>query len=175
MQLKTVMVPAVLAFALSSCGYFGGDEKQQLEQAWLAKNEQLQQVIEQIRSQGIEAVANGADVGSVAACVASKLEMDPVGELVNVEGALVESAKIAELLSELEALMDQDFSLDNMSSLLQKGADAAAYAKQIIAEQGVEQGLQHLQQMATASEEFASQDLGAHFQQLLLECQQQAN
>ncbi|MGS0730540.1 hypothetical protein ACVBKF_30355, partial [Shewanella sp. 0m-11] len=60
MQLKTVIVPAVLAFSLSGCGYFGGDEKQQLEQAWLAKNEQLQQVIEQIRTQGIEAVANGA-------------------------------------------------------------------------------------------------------------------
>ena len=175
MQLKTVMAPAVLALGLSGCGYFGGDEKLQLEQAWLAKNEQLQQVIEQIRTQGIETVAKGADAGSVAACVASKLEMDPLGELVNVEGALVESAKIAELMNELEGLMEQDFSLENMSSLLQKGADAAAYAKQIIADQGVEQGLQHLQQMATASEEFASQDLGAHFQQLLLECQQQAN
>lgn len=171
MQFKTVMVPVALAIGLSGCGYFGADEKQQLEQAWLAKDEQLQQVIEQIRSQGIEAVAKGADAGSVAACVAGKLEMDPLGELVNVEGALVESAKVAELMSELEGLMDQDFSLENMSSLLQKGADAAAYAKQIIADQGIEKGLAHIEQMATASEEFASQDLGAHFQQLLSECQ----
>ena len=73
MQFKTVMVPVALAVGLSGCGYFGGDEKQQLEQAWLAKDEQLQQVIEQIRSQGIEAVAKGADAGSVAACVAGKL------------------------------------------------------------------------------------------------------
>ncbi|MCK8044443.1 hypothetical protein MSG37_06070 [Shewanella sp. 1CM18E] len=171
MQFKTVMVPVALAVGLSGCGYFGGDEKQQLEQAWLAKDEQLQQVIEQIRSQGIAAVAKGADAGSVAACVAGKLEMDPLGELVNVEGALVESAKVAELMSELEGLMEQDFSLENMSSLMQKGADAAAYAKQIIADQGIEKGLEHLQKMATASEEFASQDLGAHFQQLLSECQ----
>ena len=171
MQFKTVMVPVALAIGLSGCGYFGGDEKQQLEQAWLAKNEQLQQVIEQIRSQGIQAVASGADAGSVAACVASKLEIDPVGELVNVEGALVESAKVSELLSELEGLMEQDFSLENMSNLLQKGADAAAYAQQIIADQGIEKGLAHIEQMATASEEFASQDLGAHFQQLLTECQ----
>ncbi|ACA85127.1 hypothetical protein [Shewanella woodyi] len=171
MQFKRLVVPALFTFGLGGCGYFDGDEKQQLEQAWLAQNAQLQQVIEQIRSQGIEAVANGAEVGSVAACVASKLEMDPLGELVNVEGALVESAKIAELLSELEGLMEQDFSLENISGLLQKGADAAAYAKQIIAAQGLERGLEHLQQMADSSREFASEDLGAHFQQLLSECQ----
>lgn len=54
----------------------------------------LQQIVEQIRSQGIEAVAKGTDVDSVSACVAEKLKTDPLVELVNVEGALAESAQI---------------------------------------------------------------------------------
>lgn len=171
MSFKALVVPGMLLFSLSGCGYFDLDEKQQLEQAWLAKNEQLQLVIEQIRSQGLDVVATGAEAGSVAACVAGKLDSDPLGEFINVEGSLVESAQVAELLNELQGLMEQDISLEMVSNLLQKGADAAVYAKQIVAEQGMEQGLESLQKMAASSREFASQDLGEHFQQLLAECQ----
>ncbi|GGI79516.1 lipoprotein [Shewanella hanedai] len=171
MSFKTLVVPGMLLLSLSGCGYFDLDEKQQLEQAWLAKNEQLQLVIEQIRSQGLDAVATGAEAGSVAACVAGKLDSDPLGEFINVEGSLVESAQVAELLNELQGLMEQDISFEMVSNLLQKGADAAVYAKQIVADQGMEQGLESLQQMVASSREFASQDLGAHFQQLLAECQ----
>ena len=155
---------------LSGCGYFGGDEKQQLEQAWLAQDPQLQQVVEQIRSRGLDVVAQSAAAGTVSACVTEKLMQDPLGKLVNVEGALVESAKVAELLGDLQKVMQQDISFDQVASLLQKGADAAAYAKSLIEQQGLDQALQSLKQMATASEQFAQQDLGAHFQQLLLEC-----
>lgn len=172
MGFKSLAVPAICMLSLSGCGYFELDEKQQLEQAWLAQNEQLQSVIEQIRSQGIDAVATGAQAGSIAACVAGKLDSDPLGEFINVEGSLVESAQVAELLGELQGLIEQDISLEMVSNLLQKGADAAVYAKQIVADQGVEQGLESLQQMITSSREFASQDLGAHFQQLLAQCQQ---
>jgi len=171
MQVRNILAPVILMIGLTGCGYIEADDKQQLERAWLANNEQLQQVIEQIRSQGIEAVAKGAAIGSVAACVANKLESDPLGDLINVEGSLVESEAISDLMNELQELMDQDFSFEQMTSLLQKGADATVYAKQIIADQGVEKGMQYIQQMAESSHEFATQDLGGHFQQILRECQ----
>lgn len=164
------VLPMAMVGVLSGCGYFGSDEKQQLEQAWLAKEPQLQQVIEQIRTNGIEAVNQSAAAGTVSACVAGKLSQDPLGKLVDVEGALVESAKITELLGELQNVMEQEVSFDQVASLLQKGADAAAYAKSLIEQQGLEQALQSLKQMVVSSEQFAQQDLGAHFQQLLLEC-----
>ena len=123
------LIPATMMVLLSGCGYFGGDEKQQLEQAWLAKDPQLQQVVEQIRANGLDVVAQSAAAGTVSACVAEKLSQDPLGKLVNVEGSLVESAKVAELLGDLQKVMEQDISFDQVASLLQKGADAAAYAK----------------------------------------------
>jgi mannitol-specific phosphotransferase system IIBC component len=147
-----------------------GDEKQQLEQAWLAKDQQLQQAVEQIRTQGLEAVAAGAEAGSVASCVATTLAADPVGRLISVEGALVESAKVSQLLADLQQVMEQDVSLDQVAALLQRGADAAAYAKTLIEQQGLEQALQTLKQMMIASQQFAQQDLGAHLQQLLASC-----
>ena len=117
---------------LTSCGYLAGDEKQQLEQAWLAKDQQLQQAVEQIRTQGLEAVASGAEAGTVASCVATTLVADPVGRLISVEGALVESAKVSQLLADLQQVMEQDVSLEQMAGLLQRGADAAVYAKTLI-------------------------------------------
>ncbi|AQS39619.1 hypothetical protein Sps_04534 [Shewanella psychrophila] len=56
-----------LVTSLSGCGFFESDDKQQLEQAWLAKDQQLAEVIEQIRTQGVDAVAASAQVGSVSA------------------------------------------------------------------------------------------------------------
>lgn len=167
MKSLSFLVPATLSFFLTSCGYLAGDEKQQLEQAWLAKDQQLQQVVEQIRSQGLDAVAKSAEAGSVASCVATRLAADPVGPLISVEGALVESAKVSQLLADLQQVMEQDLSLEQMAALLQRGADAAAYAKTLIEQQGLEQALQSLKQMVVASQQFAQQDLGAHLQQLL--------
>ncbi len=169
MIFKAILPTAVLLL-LGGCGYFGADEKQQLEQAWLAKEPQLQQVVEQIRSQGLDVVAKSAAAGSVSACVAEKLTQDPLGKLVNVEGALVESAQVAALLGDLQKLMEQEIGFDQVASLLQKGVDVAAYAKSLVEQQGVEQAMQSLKDMALASEQFAQQDLGAHFQQLLAQC-----
>ena len=169
MKFKCLLSTSTLLL-LGGCGYFGGDEKQQLEQAWLAQDPQLQQVVEQIRSRGLDVVAQSAAAGTVSACVTEKLMQDPLGKLVNVEGALVESAKVTELLGDLQKLMEQEVSFEQVASLLQKGADAAVYAKSLIEQQGLDQAMQSLKQMALASEQFAQQDLGAHFQQLLLEC-----
>lgn len=158
------------ALTLSGCGWFGSDEKANLEQAWLNKDVEIKQAVEQIRSQGLDAVAKSAQAGSVAACIADRLAQDPLGELATVEGALAESAKVAELLSEMEQLMSQDFSFESAANLLQKGADMAAYAKVLIEEQGLEGASRSLAAMAVQAESFAQEDLGAHFQSLIQGC-----
>ncbi len=112
-----------------------------------------------------------AEAGSVSACVATKLSADPLGKLISVEGALAESAKITQLLADLEQLLQQDFSFEQLASTLEKGAHAAAYAKTLLEQQGLEQALLTLKQMVQASKALAQQDLGAHLQQLLQSCQ----
>ncbi|HCU65961.1 MAG TPA: hypothetical protein DF774_09400 [Rheinheimera sp.] len=164
-------LPVLLSFFLTSCGYFSADPKQLAEQAWLAKDQQLAEAVSQIREQGLDAVVASAEAGSVAACVAGKLTTDPLGKLISVEGALAESAKVAQLLADLEQLLQQDFSFEQLASTLEKGAAAAAYAKTLIDQQGLEQALQTLKQMVSASSAVAQQDLGAHLQSLLQSCQ----
>ena len=165
-------IPLIMSFLLTSCGYLSEDPQQQAEQSWLAQDEQLNAAINQIREQGINAVVASAEAGSVASCVAQNLQADPLGALVTVEGALAESAQIATLLNDLQGLLQEDLSFEQMSDLLQKSAKAAAYAKEMISQQGVEQALQSLKNMATASQAYASQDLGGHLKQVLKACSQ---
>lgn len=167
-------LPVLLSFFLTSCGYFSADPKQLAEQAWLAKDQQLAAAVTQIREQGLDAVAASAEAGSVAACVAATLTADPLGKLISVEGALAESAKVAQLLADLEQLLQQDFSFDQLASALEKSAAAAAYAKTLIEQQGLEQALLTLKQMVTASTAVAQQDLGVHLQSLLQSCKNAA-
>lgn len=166
----SLVAVAAGTLALSGCGWFGDNEKAALEQAWLAKDTEIQSAIEQIRSQGLDAVSKSAAAGSVAACIADKLAKDPLGDLATVEGALTESAKVAELLAGIESALAQDLSLENAAALLQKGADVAAYAKTLIAEQGLEGASKTLAAMASQTEALASQDLGQHFQSLISSC-----
>ena len=164
-------LPLLLSFFLTSCGYFSADPKQLAEQAWLAKDQQLAAAVKQIREQGLDAVVASAEAGSVASCVAAKLAADPLGKLISVEGALAESAKVAQLLADLEQLLQQDFSFEQLAGALEKSADAAAYAKTLIEQQGLEQALLTLKQMISASTAMAQQDLGVHLQKLLQGCQ----
>ncbi len=167
-------IPLLMSFLLTSCGYLAEDPQQQAEQSWLAQDEQLNAAINQIREQGINAVVASAEAGSVAACVAQNLQADPLGTLVTVEGALAESTQIATLLNDLQGLLQEDLSLEQMSELLQKSAKAAAYAKEMISQQGVEQALLSLKNMATASQAYATEDLGGHLKQVLKACSQTA-
>lgn len=160
---------------LTGCGYFGTGEQQQLEQAWLAQDAQLQQLVGQIRAQGLATVARGAEMGSLSACVSDKLASDPFAELFQVEGALAESAKISELIGQLQAMMEQEISIAQLTSVFQNGADVAAYAARLLDEQGAVQALASLQQMAQVSQQGVSEDLGQHFQSLLLSCKTSAN
>ncbi|QYK02042.1 hypothetical protein [Shewanella psychrotolerans] len=156
---------------LASCGFIGSD-KTQIEQAWLDKDQQFKSIIDEIRSQGIDVVASGAKAGSLSQCIATTLANDPLGQLVSVEGALAESTKITELMSDLQGAMEQEFSLSQIISLLQQGADLATYASVLVEQQGLEQALLSVEQLARSGGEFASQDLGGHFRQLLLDCRE---
>lgn len=166
------LIGATLLFLLTSCGYFSEDPKVSQEQQWLAKDQQLADAIAQIRDKGLDAVLQTAEAGSVAACVAGRLAGDPMGRLVTVEGALMESAKVASLLAEIEQLLTQDFSFDQLSGLLQQGAAAASYAANLLSQQDLPQAMETLKQMVAASKSFAGQDLGAHLQTLIASCQQ---
>ncbi|QYJ74476.1 hypothetical protein [Shewanella sp. FJAT-52076] len=168
---QKILTLALGALLMSGCGWFGGDEKAAMEQAWLARNAELQQAIEQIRAEGLDAVVMSAEAGSVAACVANKLADDPLGELVKVEGALVESARVAELLANVQSMMEQEFDLQNAAALLQQGADVAAYAKTLIEQEGLEGASQTLARMASEAQAFAGQDLGQHFKTLIGSCE----
>lgn len=168
MQISRALFSGVALFLLTSCGYFSEDQQQLAEQALLAQDEQVAKAIEQIREQGLAAVAASAEAGSAAACVAQRLAQDPLGKLITVEGALAESARISDLLADLEQLFQREPSLEQMASLLQKGAASARYASQLIKEQGFEGAVQTLHSMATAKME--QQGLGQHLQLVLASC-----
>lgn len=164
--------PLLMTVLLTSCGYLSENPQQQAEQSWLSQDAELNNAITQIREHGISAVMASAEAGSVAACVAQNLNADPLGDFVNVEGALAETTQIATLLTDLQGLLAEDMNFEQMSELLQKSAQAATYAAQMIEQQGVEQALQSLQTMVANSKNFATEDLGSHLQQLLKACNQ---
>lgn len=168
MQKSRAFLSGVTFLLLTSCGYFSEDQQQQAEQALLSQDEKVAQAIEQIREKGLDAVVASAEAGSTAACVAGRLAQDPLGKLITVEGALAESARVSDLLAELEKLFQTEPSFEQMASLLQKGAASARYASQLIKEQGFEGAVQTLQSMASAKLE--QQGLGEHLQLVLASC-----
>jgi hypothetical protein len=93
-----------------------------------------------------------------------------MGKLITVEGALVESAKVAQLLSDIEQVFSQELSFDSVAAMLEQGADAAAYAKTLIDQQGLEQALATLKTLVSQTQQFASKDLGGHLQALISTC-----
>lgn len=171
MRFSPLLTSFSLALSLSGCGFFGDDAKVEQEQAWLAQHQQLNEAVKLIRDQGLDAVVATAEAGSVAACVASKLSADPVGHLITVEGALMETAKITQLLADVQQLLEQEIDLMQLSNLLKQGAELTAYATALLSEQGVEQALATLKQMILESQGFAQQNLGGHLQQVMQSCE----
>ncbi|WP_338326858.1 hypothetical protein [Shewanella algae] len=166
------MFSALALGTLSGCGWFAADEKAQLEQQWLAKDQELQQAIEQIRSQGLNAINRSAEVSSVTACVAEKLSLDPLGELIQVDGVLAEPARVSELLGQMQQLLEQGFSFENAAALLNKGADLAAYVSTLIESQGIDKALADVEQLLKNGTDIKDQQLGGHLQTLLNQCRQ---
>lgn len=168
MQTTRALFSGIALLLLTSCGYFSENQQQQAEQALLAKDEQVAAAIALIREKGLDAVVASAEAGTTAACIASRLAQDPMGKLITVEGALAESSRIADLLADIEKLMQTEPSLEQMAGLLHQGAAAARYASELVKAQGVEGALTTLKTMASAK--LGEQGLGEHLQLVLATC-----
>ncbi|WP_052262699.1 hypothetical protein [Pseudoalteromonas luteoviolacea] len=156
------------AFFTTGCDVFE-NSKAQIEAQYLAENQELQAVIEQIREQGLEAMAKSAQAGTMASCVASKLDGDPMGALVEVEGALQDGASVAELANSIASLTDQEISLESIPELLKAGAETVTYLKTLLSTYD----LAELQtQFSTMLEQgqTKTEDIGTHLRGLIEQC-----
>ena len=95
-MIKQTWFALLVTAAVTGCDALQ-DSKAQLEEDYLSQHQQLQHAIEQIREQGIASVKASAETGSVAACVASQLDADPMGALATVEGALQDNANLGDI------------------------------------------------------------------------------
>ena len=166
---KTLLFAISIGITLTACD-LAEDPKKALERDYFSQHKELQQVIEQIRSQGIDAVQQGAEAGTIAACVTSQLDADPMGALIEVEGALQDSIDLSELMETLANLSEQEVSLENLPDLLRQGSDALAYIKHMLSQYDVAE----IQQQATellANGKTKSQDLGTHLRSLIEQCE----
>ncbi|WP_404390606.1 hypothetical protein [Pseudoalteromonas phenolica] len=166
---KTLLFIGVFTASLSGCDVFE-NSKAQIEQQYLSENQELKAAIETIREQGLEAVAASAEKGSVAACVAKNLDADPMGALVEVEGALQDSADLAGLVETINSLTEQELSIETIGQLLQHGADTVDYLKTLLSEYE----LSELQSQLTSLLEQGqnkTQDVGQHLRELIEQCQ----
>ncbi len=166
---KTLLFIGVFTASLSGCDVFE-NSKAQIEQQYLSENQELKAAIETIREQGLEAVAASAEKGSVAACVAKNLDADPMGALVEVEGALQDSADLAGLVETINSLTEQELSIETIGQLLQHGADTVDYLKTLLSEYE----LSELQSQLTSLSEQGqnkTQDVGQHLRELIEQCQ----
>lgn len=165
---KTLLFIGVFTASLSGCDVFE-NSKAQIEQQYLSENQELKAAIETIREQGLEAVAASAEKGSVAACVAKNLDADPMGALVEVEGALQDSADLAGLVETINSLTEQELSIETIGQLLQHGADTVDYLKTLLSEYE----LSELQSQLTSLLEQGqnkTQDVGQHLRELIEQC-----
>ena len=168
-MIKQTFFALLVTAAVTGCDALQ-DSKAQLEQDYLSHHQQLQQAITQIREQGIASVKASAETGSVAACVATQLDADPMGALATVEGALQDNANLGDILAAVENLSTQEISLEQLPELIQQGADTVRYLKTLLSEYD----LSELKQQAAdllATGEAKSEDVGAHLRTLIESCQ----
>lgn len=166
---KTLLVTLISGSLLTGCDSFE-DPKAKLEQAYLAEHQELEAVVSQIREQGLNAVAKTAETGSLAACVAGKLDADPMGALVEIEGALQESVDLAQLVESISQLSEQEITLNNLSDMLQQGTDALAYVKHLLENSSVNELKQQLSDSLNNAQS-TSQDIGSMLRSHLESCE----
>ncbi|WP_462174398.1 hypothetical protein [Pseudoalteromonas xiamenensis] len=155
--------------ALSGCDVFQ-TANNKLEQQYLDQHPELQAAISTIRENGLNAVAKTAEKGSVASCVATKLESDPLGSLATVEGALQDSANLTDLFSAIAELSSQEISLDQIPNLLRQGAETLNYLRTLLSQY-------ELAELKTKVTDFVdhtqiqSADVGSHLRNLIAQCE----
>ena len=166
---KRYLLISSLAFVLSACDVVE-DPKKALERQYFSEHQALQQVIEDIRSEGLSAVKQGAEAGSVAACVATKLDADPMGALIEVEGALQDSIDLSELLATLSNLSEQELSLESLPDLIRQGTDAITYVKHMLSQYDASEIQQQANELISNGQT-KTKDLGEHLRSLVEQCE----
>lgn len=165
---KTLTFAALLTVSLSGCDVFESS-KAQIEQQYLSENQELKAAIDAIREQGLQAVATSAESGSVAACVAKNLDSDPMGALIEVEGALQDSADLAGLVETINSLTEQELSLETIGKLLQHGAETVDYLKTLLSQYELSELQTQLSHLLEQGQN-KTQDVGQHLRDLIEQC-----
>ncbi|MFY8350391.1 hypothetical protein AAEU29_07630 [Pseudoalteromonas sp. SSM20] len=166
---KNLLLIAIFGSTLTACD-LAEDPKKALERQYFSEHQELQQVIEDIRTEGLSAVKQGAEAGTVAACVASKLDADPMGALIEVEGALQDSIDLSELLATLSNLSEQELSLESLPDLIRQGTDALTYVKHMLEQYDVNEIQQQAAELI-ANGQTKTKDLGQHLRSLVEQCE----
>ena len=165
---KTLTLAALLTVSLFGCDVFESS-KAQIEQQYLSENQELKAAIDAIREQGLQAVATSAENGSVAACVAKNLDSDPMGALIEVEGALQDSADLAGLVETINSLTKQELSLETIGKLLQHGAETVDYLKTLLSQYELSELQTQLTHLLEQGQN-KTQDVGQHLRELIEQC-----
>ncbi|RZQ54792.1 hypothetical protein C1E23_01915 [Pseudoalteromonas phenolica] len=165
---KTLTLAALLTVSLSGCDVFESS-KAQIEQQYLSENQELKAAIDAIREQGLQAVATSAESGSAAACVAKSLDSDPMGALIEVEGALQDSADLAGLVETINSLTEQELSLETIGKLLQHGAETVDYLKTLLSQYELSELQTQLTHLLEQGQN-KTQDVGQHLRELIEQC-----
>lgn len=165
---KTLTFAALLTVSLSGCDVFESS-KAQIEQQYLSENQELKAAIDAIREQGLQAVATSAESGSVAACVAKNLDSDPMGALIEVEGALQDSADLAGLVETINSLTEQELSLETIGKLLQHGAETVDYLKTLLSQYELSELQTQLSHLLEQGQN-KTLDVGQHLRDLIEQC-----
>ena len=165
---KTLTLAALLTVSLFGCDVFESS-KAQIEQQYLSENQELKTAIDAIREQGLQAVATSAENGSVAACVAKNLDSDPMGALIEVEGALQDSADLAGLVETINSLTEQELSLETIGKLLQHGAETVDYLKTLLSQYELSELQTQLTHLLEQGQN-KTQDVGQHLRELIEQC-----
>lgn len=165
---KTLTLAALLTVSLFGCDVFESS-KAQIEQQYLSENQELKTAIDAIREQGLQAVATSAESGSVAACVAKNLDSDPMGALIEVEGALQDSADLAGLVETINSLTKQELSLETIGKLLQHGAETVDYLKTLLSQYELSELQTQLTHLLEQGQN-KTQDVGQHLRELIEQC-----
>ena len=165
---KTLTLAALLTVSLSGCDVFESS-KAQIEQQYLSENQELKAAIDAIREQGLQAVATSAESGSVAACVAKNLDSDPMGALIEVEGALQDSADLTGLVETINSITEQELSLETIGKLLQHGAETVDYLKTLLSQYELSELQTQLTHLLEQGQN-KTQDVGQHLRELIEQC-----
>ncbi|CAH9059736.1 hypothetical protein PSECIP111951_03052 [Pseudoalteromonas holothuriae] len=166
---KALIFSSFLCLNVTGCDVFESS-KSQIEAQYLSQHQELKTAIETIREHGLDNISATAKSGSVAACVATQLEGDPMGALIAVEGALQDSVSLENFASTIESLSEQEISLESIPQLLRQGADTVNYLRTLLSNYELSELQQQSKQLMQDSYN-KSQSIGEHLRMLIEQCE----